>query len=112
MHVKYPELGTGPAKLRTDQRPGTRKIDELRAAAEAAEVAACNPPAPSKPPPPAPEAVVRINAAAILREDFTLRRRQKEEASALKRYEAELHDDVEYKEWRTKKQAEDEQLRC
>ena len=108
---KYPELGTGPAKLRTDQRPGTRKIDELRAAAEAKEAAACSPAAPCKPLPAVPEAVVRINAAAILREDATLRRRQKEEAASLKRFEAELRDDVQYKEWRSKKQAEDEQLR-
>lgn len=112
MRSKYPELGTGPAKLRTDQRPGTRKIGELRAAAEAAEAAACSHCVPSKPPPPPPEAVVRINAAAILREDATLRRRQKEETASLKRFEAELRDDVEYKEWRTKMQAEDEQLRC
>lgn len=112
MLSKYPDLGSGPAKLRTDLRPGTRKVDELRAATEAAEAAACLPAPASKPPPPPPEAIVRVNAAAILREDATLRRRQKEEAASLKRYEAELRDDAEFQQWRTKKQAEDEELRC
>lgn len=95
--------------LRSDQRPGTKKVEVLRAALESNAAAAAVPA--SRPVPPPPTAEVRVNAAAILREDAVFRRRQRKEVAMLRRYEAELRDEAEHAAWRERVKAEDEQAR-
>lgn len=108
---KYPDLGKGPAMLRSDQRPGTKKAGALRAQADGDAAADAAPVPAPRPAPPPPTAEVRINAAAILREDAVLRRRQREEAAMMRRYEAELRDEAEHAAWRARVKAEDERAR-
>jgi hypothetical protein len=54
-------------------------------------------------------AVVRVNAATILREDFLYRKQQAKDAKLLKNYEEELRDPVTYFAWQQKNKERDAQ---
>ena len=55
------------------------------------------------------DAVVRVNAATILREDFLYRKQQAKDAKMLQSYEEELRDPVEYYAWQQKNRERDAQ---
>merc|ERR1712048_6884 len=67
-----------------------------------------------KPPPskkyvaPTEEAIVRQNAASVLREDALLKKKQAKEAQILKRYEEDLHDGSEFQAWKQKIKLQDD----
>merc|ERR1719359_263099 len=66
-------------------------------------------PAPAKPfIPPTEEAMVRQNAAAVLREDALLKKKQAIECQALKRYEEDLHDASAYHKWQHEMKLKDQ----
>ena len=96
-------------QLATQKRPNNleavRKEVELRRAAE------LEPWGTAKPAPPRPTAAVRLNATAVLREDFLYKRRMEEEAALLRAYEADLRDGAEFDEWRRNALAHDEEAR-
>lgn len=54
-------------------------------------------------------AVIRVNAATILREDFLYRKQQAKDEKILKNYEEELRDPVTYFEWQQKNRERDAQ---
>merc|ERR1712060_278565 len=54
------------------------------------------------------EAIVRQNAASVLREDALLRKKQQKEAQILKRYEEDLHDESEFQAWKQKVKLQDD----
>mmetsp|Transcript_16354 Transcript_16354/g.37349 ORF Transcript_16354/g.37349 Transcript_16354/m.37349 type:complete len:809 (-) Transcript_16354:65-2491(-) len=69
------------------------------------------PPQPTNPQPAlkaAESSSIRLNTAAVLREDALFRKKQQEEAALIKKYESELRDDSEYYEWQARMRQEDE----
>ena len=85
--------------------------DALRAEAEAKELATLKPyKRKHRPPPSLPEegADVKLNAAAILREEALFRQRQKAEAERIADYEANLRDASEFNAWQAKQKALDD----
>jgi len=96
-------------RLRVLERPNN--IDKVRAELEdraAAEKAAYEERVKPKKVPKAPNAEVKLNTAAILREDALYKKKQAEEAQMILRYEQDLRDDSEFNSWQTKMLAADE----
>jgi len=103
------------ADLEVAKPKDTTEVEELTRKVEAERMAECTfKPKPAKKYiPPAEEAVVRQNAAAVLREDALLKQKQAKEYQVLKRYEEDLHDASEFSRWqqemRQKDQLEEDQ---
>eukprot|EP00931_Biecheleriopsis_adriatica_P086494 TRINITY_DN61158_c0_g1_i1.p1 TRINITY_DN61158_c0_g1~~TRINITY_DN61158_c0_g1_i1.p1 ORF type:complete len:781 (-),score=272.06 TRINITY_DN61158_c0_g1_i1:166-2508(-) len=91
------------------RRDHAGEFEELRNKVEAERMAECTfQPAPAKPfVPPSEDAVVRHNAASVLREDALLKQKQAKEAQILKRYEQDLHDASEFHQWQDKMREKD-----
>eukprot|EP00928_Gymnodinium_smaydae_P053357 TRINITY_DN37367_c0_g1_i1.p2 TRINITY_DN37367_c0_g1~~TRINITY_DN37367_c0_g1_i1.p2 ORF type:complete len:761 (-),score=288.59 TRINITY_DN37367_c0_g1_i1:52-2334(-) len=97
-------------QLVTQRRKDKNELEELTKKVEAERYAECTfKPAPAKKyVPPTEEAVVRQNAAAVLREDALIRKKQQQEYDVLKRYEAELHDASGFYEWQQEQRLKDD----
>jgi hypothetical protein len=106
---KYADPSAGRFELLAEKRP--THLEAARAEQEA-KIAAAHTfaPAPPKPVPKwdADQGLVKLNAAAILREDQIYRRKQEKEAALLKAYEEDLADSKPYDEWVRKSRAEED----
>lgn len=65
-------------------------------------------PAPAKNSSPTAGEAIKLNAAAILREDALLKKKKEKEAQLLRAYETELRDPMEFYRWQAQAQAQDE----
>jgi len=91
------------------RRDASTELEELTRKVEAERMAECTfKPKPAKKyAPPAEEAVVRQNAAAVLREDALLKQKQAKEYGILKQYEQDLHDASEFHRWQNEMKEKD-----
>jgi hypothetical protein len=110
--AKYADPAAQPFKLRMLERP--TNLAKVQQAVEAAREAACDFDRKNRPvvlpPKPKPGAGnVRLNSAAVLREDNLYRKKQEQEAAKLRAYEAELRDSSEFDEWRDRMRKVDEE---
>ena len=116
MKAKYSNPHIQPFKLKAADRPraGEAHMAKLRDDVEGARQAECNfeglkaNPVPRQRP---GGGIVRLNSAAILREDNIYRKKQESEAAVLGAYERELRDSAEFDAWQRRMQAQDEDER-
>ncbi|KAG8460788.1 hypothetical protein KFE25_010843 [Diacronema lutheri] len=106
---KYADPAAGRFALRAEQRP--TNLAQVRSELE--ERAAREHTFRPEPPKPVPkwdadEGYVKLNAAAVLREDHLYRRRQADEARVIKAFEEDLADTKQYDEWLAKGRAQEE----
>ena len=96
-----------PFQLKTDDRP--MNTESLKAEMEAELQSTLHFSGPkAKPAPPPPKANVRLNTAAVLREDALYKRKQAKEAAMIQTYEMELRDAVPFETWKKDMRAADE----
>ncbi|KAK9810024.1 hypothetical protein WJX72_003564 [[Myrmecia] bisecta] len=108
--AKYSDPRHQPFRLKTLERPSNLQDVRTEVEEQLAKELTLQPGKP-KPVPPPPTAEVRLNAAAILREDALYKKKQLEEAQMIKRYEAELRDQSEFDEWHAETVAADKAAR-
>lgn len=112
LKAKYSNPNIQPFKLRVLERPNN--LEKVREEVEQARAAECNfegekaHPVPRQLP---GQGMVRLNEAAILREDNLYRKKQESEAAQLGAYERELRDSAEFDAWQQKMKEQDEEAR-
>lgn len=118
MKAKYSNPRVQPFRLRVVERPraGESHLAKVREAVESEREAECNfegVKAHAVPRQRPGQGIVRLNSAAILREDNLYRKKQETESAILGAYERELRDSAEFDAWqqRMKEQDEEERLR-
>lgn len=57
------------------------------------------------------DAPVKLNAAAVVREGFLLKKKEEEELKVMKEYEVNLRDEKEFERWRREMEEKDDVLR-
>eukprot|EP00899_Mesostigma_viride_P018959 jgi/Mesvir1/27064/Mv20756-RA.1 len=101
----------GVFRLRVLERPSN--LDKVQAEVEAQRSEESKYiPIKARPVPAAPSVPVKLNAAAILREDAVYRKRMEEQARLIKAYETELRDSSTFESWREEMQAMDSERRA
>lgn len=97
-------------QLETAKRRDGTEIEELTRKVEEERMKECTfkPTAAKAYVPSTEEACVRQNVAAVLREDALLKKKQADEAHALKRYEEDLHDASSYYKWQHEMKLKDQ----
>lgn len=110
LRKKYADPRAGRFELLAEKRPSN--LEAVRAQVEAATAAAL--PFRADPPRPVPkwdadQGFVKLNAAAILREDQVYRRKQAEEARLLRAYEEDLADRKAYEQWSAAMRSKEEE---
>eukprot|EP00002_Diphylleia_rotans_P033114 TRINITY_DN7011_c0_g1_i12.p1 TRINITY_DN7011_c0_g1~~TRINITY_DN7011_c0_g1_i12.p1 ORF type:complete len:758 (-),score=191.79 TRINITY_DN7011_c0_g1_i12:49-2322(-) len=107
---KYADPSAQPFQLKTIERP--TNAEKIRAQVEAARMKEMQPErrkivsSPSEPP------TVRLNAAAILREDARYKKRLEEEARIILDYERHLRDTSAFSKWKSEMQTLDDEKRA
>lgn len=108
--TKYADAAKDQFKLESGARSN---LEQVRREVEAARAKELQfdfkaKPAPALNTSPSAGETIKLNAAAILREDALLKKKKEKEAQVLRAYEAELRDPMEFYRWQAQAQAQDE----
>ncbi|DBA99486.1 TPA: hypothetical protein ACH3X3_012074 [Trebouxia sp. C0006] len=103
---RFSDPAHGPFHLLTAERPTNTQQLKQQQEEELAKQLTLYPGKP-RPAPGPPAAQVRLNAAAILREDTVYKKKQLQEAQMIKRFEAELRDSSKHDSWQREAVAAD-----
>lgn len=107
---KYAEAAKDQFKLESGARSNLEQVRQEVEAERAKELKFDfkAKPAPTANASPTAGDAVKLNAAAILREDALLKKKKEKEAQLLRAYESELRDPMEFYRWQAQAQAQDE----